>query len=111
MVLHRPVELAALTGQVKWPGSRNSEFSAANLFAGLRSFFVLEKLHKNCQENRKPRVPDTFQLGAILTCSAFLASRKVNNLRVFNNPEYSDSPRLHLKARVANRAAPIRYLM
>ncbi len=43
----------------------------------------------------KIRVPDTFQLGAILPFPTFLASRKINNLRVFNNPEYSDSSRLH----------------
>jgi hypothetical protein len=41
------------------------------------------------------RVPDTFQLGAILPFCAFLAARKMNNLRVFNGPEHSDSPRLH----------------
>jgi len=41
------------------------------------------------------RVPLTFQLGAILPCSAFLASRKINKLRVFNTHKYSDSPRLH----------------
>ena len=47
---------------------------------------------------------DTFQLAAILPCSAFLASRKINKLRVFNKPEYSDSPRLHhLKVSVINR--------
>ena len=40
------------------------------------------------------RVPDTFQLGAISPCPAFLASRKINNLRVFNPPQYSNSPRL-----------------
>ena len=38
------------------------------------------------------RVPLTFQLGAILPCSAFLASRKINKLRVFNTHKYSDSP-------------------
>jgi len=43
----------------------------------------------------KIRVPDTFQLGAILPFFAFLASRKINKLRVFNTSEYSDSPRLH----------------
>jgi len=42
----------------------------------------------------KTRVPDTFQLGAILSYTAFLAGRKINNLRVFNIPEYSNSPRL-----------------
>jgi hypothetical protein len=42
----------------------------------------------------KIRVPDTFQLGAILPFFAFLASRKINKLRVFNTSEYSDSPRL-----------------
>jgi len=41
------------------------------------------------------RVPDTFQLGAILSFTAFLAGRKINKLRVFNTPEYSSSPRLH----------------
>jgi hypothetical protein len=44
---------------------------------------------------RESRVPDTFQLGAILAYTAFLAGREINNLRVFNTPEYSDSPRLH----------------
>ena len=49
------------------------------------------------------RVPDTFQLGAILPFPAFGASRKINKLRVFNTPEYSDSPRLHqFKATVIN---------
>ncbi len=32
------------------------------------------------------------QLAAILPFPAFLASRKINNLRVFNTAEYSDSP-------------------
>jgi hypothetical protein len=45
--------------------------------------------------NEKSRVPDTFQLGAIPDARAFLASRKISNLRVFNTAEYSDSPRLH----------------
>ncbi len=45
------------------------------------------------------RVPDTFQLGAISPCSAFLACRKINKLRVFNTPGYSDSLHLHLKSR------------
>jgi hypothetical protein len=45
--------------------------------------------------HEKSRVPDTFQLDAILPFSAFVAPRKINNLRVFNNSEYSDSPRLH----------------
>jgi hypothetical protein len=44
---------------------------------------------------RKSRVPDTFQLGAIPDARAFLAGRKINNLCVFNEPDYSDSPRLH----------------
>src|SRR5713101_7763988 len=49
-------------------------------------------------------VPDTFQLGAILPFFAFLASRKINKLRVFNTSEYSDSPRLHdTKPSVINR--------
>ena len=30
-----------------------------------------------------------------MSYTAFLASRKINNLRVFNTPEYSNSPRLH----------------
>jgi hypothetical protein len=47
-----------------------------------------------CRGSRKSRVPDTFQLGAISPCSAFLASRQINKLSVFNKPEYSDSPRL-----------------
>jgi hypothetical protein len=47
-----------------------------------------------CSANEKSRVPDTFQLGAILPFFAFLASRKINKLRVFNTPDYSDSPRL-----------------
>jgi len=40
---------------------------------------------------RKSRVPDTFQLGAISNARAFLTGRKINNLCVLNNPEYSDS--------------------
>jgi len=63
------------------------------MFAG-EIFFIPEKLTKLAEE-LKSRVPDTFQLSAILPCSAFLASRKISNLRVFNNPEHSDSPRLH----------------
>ena len=59
------------------------------------------KLKDRCQRikflmgQRKSRVPDTFQLGAIPDARAFLACRKINNLRVFNTSEYSDSPRLH----------------
>jgi hypothetical protein len=41
------------------------------------------------------RVPDTFQLAAILPFAAFLASRNINNLHVFNTLECFDSPRLH----------------
>jgi len=48
-----------------------------------------------CSANEKSRVPDTFQLAAILPFFAFLASRKINKLRAFNKPDYSDSPRLH----------------
>jgi hypothetical protein len=51
-------------------------------------------LREGCKDE-KPRVPDTFQLGAILSYRAFLAGRKINNLRVSNNAEYSNSPRLH----------------
>ena len=48
------------------------------------------------EKHRVPaRVPDTFQLGAILSYTAFLASRKINKLRVFNTPEYSNSPLVH----------------
>jgi ABC-type dipeptide/oligopeptide/nickel transport system ATPase component len=39
------------------------------------------------------------QLAAIWPFSAFLASRKINKLRVFNNPKYSDSSRLHHSCR------------
>jgi len=46
-------------------------------------------------QNEKSHVPDTFQLTAFFPFSAFLASRKINKLCVFNNHEYSDSPRLH----------------
>jgi hypothetical protein len=56
------------------------------------------------EKNEKPRVPDTVQLGAISPFSAFLASLKISNLRVFNIREYSDSPRLHhIKASVINK--------
>src|SRR5262249_49614488 len=41
---------------------------------------------------QKTRVPDTFQLSAILPFSAYCALRKNNNLRVFNTPVHSDSP-------------------
>ena len=41
-----------------------------------------------------PHVPDTFQLGAISAFFDFRAGRFFNNLRLFNIPEYSDSPRL-----------------
>jgi hypothetical protein len=43
----------------------------------------------------KSRVPDTFQLSAILPLSAFWASREISNIRVFNTHEYSDSRRIH----------------
>jgi hypothetical protein len=46
-------------------------------------------------DKRKSGVPDTFQLAAILSYTAFLAGRKINKLRVFKTGEYSDSPRLH----------------
>jgi hypothetical protein len=60
-----------------------------------------------CSANEKSRTPDTFQLGAILPFFAFLASRKINKLRVFNTPDYSDSPRLHhLNASVINKLQP-----
>jgi hypothetical protein len=56
----------------------------------------------------KTRVPDTLQLGAILPCSAFLASRKINKLRVFNTREYSDSPCLfHQSSLQALRSRPL----
>jgi hypothetical protein len=48
-----------------------------------------------CLANEKSRVPDTFQLSAILPCSTFFAFQFFNNLRVFNAHEYPDSPRLH----------------
>ena len=47
------------------------------------------------REQVQTRVPDTFQFGAISWYCAFLADRKINNLRVFNSSTYSDSPRLH----------------
>jgi hypothetical protein len=34
------------------------------------------------REITRRRVPDKFQLGAILPCSAFFGSRKINKLRV-----------------------------
>ena len=59
---------------------------------------------------RKSRVPDTFQLGAIPDARAFLACRRINNLRVFNTSEYSDSPRLHqiLRNAVVSSSLPHR---
>ena len=36
-----------------------------------------------------------FQLKGILRYPTFLAALEINNLRVFNTPKYSDSPRLH----------------
>jgi hypothetical protein len=50
--------------------------------------------HEIGQRAENPHVPDTFQLGAIPDARAFLACRRINNLRVFDKPEYSDSPRL-----------------
>jgi hypothetical protein len=50
-----------------------------------------ERLHKTGGELKIP-VPDTIQLGAILAYTAFLAGREINNLRVLNTREYSDSP-------------------
>jgi hypothetical protein len=43
----------------------------------------------------KSRVPDTFQLRAILPFPTPLASRRINNLRVCRTAKYFDSPRLH----------------
>lgn len=40
----------------------------------------------------KIRVPDTFQLCAILPFSAFFASRRINNLRVFNERNIPTPP-------------------
>jgi hypothetical protein len=37
-------------------------------------------------------VPDTFQLGAILEYSAYLAGREINNLRVFNKRNIPTPP-------------------
>jgi hypothetical protein len=57
----------------------------------------LSNLHrslKHMSEVKTSRVPDTFQLGAISPFSAFRAARKIDKLRVFRTPEYSDSPRL-----------------
>ena len=45
---------------------------------------------------RKSRVPDTFQLGAICAILAFLAFLVFAKLRVINTAAYSDSPRLHV---------------
>jgi hypothetical protein len=47
----------------------------------------------NFTDRQKSRVPDTFQLGAILPILAFLASREINKLHAFNGAEYSSSPR------------------
>jgi hypothetical protein len=44
------------------------------------------------EQSEKSGVPDTFQLGAIFEVLAFLASHKINKFRVFNTPEYSNSP-------------------
>jgi hypothetical protein len=43
----------------------------------------LWKTLRGGSKDEKPRVPDTFQLGAILSYTAFLAFRKINKLRVF----------------------------
>ena len=55
--------------------------------------YFVARFHFERKQNG--RVPDTFQLGAILEYAAFLAGRKTNNLRLFNRLEHSDSPRLH----------------
>jgi hypothetical protein len=85
----------ALTGEMKSLVVRHGESGGSNLFSRLRSFFALEKLQTIDRGAEKSCVPDTFQLRAILPYSAFLASRKINNLCVFNNHEYFDFPRLH----------------
>src|SRR6266850_1538488 len=94
---------------------RAKAFASSNCFPELKPFLHRypiqlrdtvghDELHRACESLPKSRVPDTFQLGAILPCSAFLASRKINNLCVFNRHEYSDSPRLHhIKASVINK--------
>jgi hypothetical protein len=63
----------------------------------LTSLWIVSLLEKNFTKlagELKTRVPDTFQLGAISWYCAFSAGREINNLRVFNTREYSDSPRL-----------------
>src|SRR5215467_4152855 len=65
---------------------------------------ITKKNRKFWCYNEKTRVPDTFQFGAISDATAFRACRFFNKFRVFNSPEYSDSPRLHhIKSLVINR--------
>src|SRR5262249_39378921 len=46
------------------------------------------------------------ELGAISDASAFCASRFFNKFRIFNSPEYSDSPPLPIKSRTIKRLQP-----
>jgi hypothetical protein len=68
-----------------------------------RFISTLENFTKLLRKS-KPRVPDTFQLGAISAFFDFRARQFFNNLSVFSKPEYSNSPRLHQnKPSVINR--------
>ena len=54
LVLCRPIETTALTGQVKWPGGPYSEFGSSNLFARFEISLGLEKLHKIGRRTENP---------------------------------------------------------
>src|ERR1700746_2839879 len=90
-----PMKSQPMQESARWPLGRNRLAAGKEPPAGgaapgpARTLAISSTL--NCCAARF-RVPDMFQLGAILSGSAFLACRKINNLRVFNTPEYSDSP-------------------
>jgi hypothetical protein len=56
---------------------------------------------------RKSRVPVAFQLSTFWVILTFLAFCCFNNLRVFNDPEYPDSRRLHTKLAIDIRQRDI----
>jgi hypothetical protein len=71
----------------KAPSPRLQELASKNKWDGVNLSFV--------RKMKKRRVPDTFQLTAILPFLSFFPFLRISNLRVFNGSESPDSPRLH----------------
>ena len=57
--------------------------------SGLRSFFVPEKPHRIGRRTENPAFQIRYSWAHFDSFSAFLASRKMNKLHVFNSSEYS----------------------